>query len=425
MRFFLLLFSLFSYIYTCDKSSNTAAYKEYTNNKQLYIDSIMSNDKNQKLSSLKKIIDCGEFLGFNVDSYKKRFSELSKTTPKIDNRYELKLISMKPLKLKLSSNSKVNYFKLDGEYKKKVLDISNVHIKNKFSKTIDNISIKIANYKNNIVRVVLYSKNDFQFLYSVKNGYLIVSYWNNKKYTKPINKKVESKNIIKDKNKKKLKIVIDAGHGGKDPGGVGYKKRQEKIITLAVAKYLNYELIKRGYSVYMTRKNDKFITLRNRTRYANNKKGDLFLSLHCNVSPKTSKTRGIETYFLSPARTERAKRVAKLENSAIGNLHSSLTQSVILNFLNRKKIIQSEKLSIDIQKNILYSLRKKYKYINDGGVREAPFWVLVGTQMPAILVELGYLTNSLESTRLISKNYQKLLAKGIADGIDAYFRKNN
>jgi N-acetylmuramoyl-L-alanine amidase len=421
MRFFLLFLLITSYTFSCDKSSNTAAYKEYSKNKKIYINSILDNDKSKKISSLEKIIECGEFLGFNVESYKQRLKEIQKYKK---NHTKLKIISTKPLKLKLSSNSKVSYSKLDGTYHKKVLDISNITVSKNFFKVVDGINIKIANYKKNVVRVVLYSKKDFRFLYSNKNSVLTVSYWEKKEKVVIKKEKPVVVKKIKSIDKTKLKIVLDAGHGGNDPGGVGYRKRQEKKVTLAVVKYLRYELIKRGYRVYMTRTNDKFITLRNRTRYANNKKGDLFLSLHCNISPRTSKTKGIETYFLSPARTERAKRVAKLENSAIGNLQTT-TQKVVLNFLNRKRIIQSDKLAIDVQKNMLYNLRKRYKYVNDGGVREAPFWVLVGTQMPAVLIELGYLSNPLESSRLISKKYQKLLAKGIADGIDAYFRKNN
>jgi len=187
--------------------------------------------------------------------------------------------------------------------------------------------------------------------------------------------------------------------------------------------YLRNELKKRGYKVYLTRDTDRFITLRNRTKFANRKKADLFISLHCNISPRHPEVYGIETYFLSPARSARAKRVAKLENSAIGNLRTT-TQNVVLNFLNKTRIVDSTKLSIDIQKSLIYNLKKHYRGIKDGGVRPAPFWVLVGTNMPAILIETGFISNKSEARKLINKTYQKRYAKYIAEGIDNYFRKN-
>jgi N-acetylmuramoyl-L-alanine amidase len=179
-----------------------------------------------------------------------------------------------------------------------------------------------------------------------------------------------------------------------------------------------------GYRVYLTRNSDRFIPLKKRTHYANLKKADLFISIHCNIAPKhNQKIHGIETYFLSPSRNERAIRVARLENKEIKGLNY-LDQRVILNFLNRDRMIDSNKLAIDIQKGMLSSLRSKFNYVKDNGVRPAPFWVLVGTQMPAILIETGYLTNPVESARLFKPSYQKRLARGIAEGIQNYFRKN-
>jgi len=101
-----------------------------------------------------------------------------------------------------------------------------------------------------------------------------------------------------------------------------------------------------------------------------------------------------------------------------------LSKNTLLNFLNREKIIQSNKLAIDIQANILKSLRAKYKDIKDGGVRPAPFWELVGAGMPAVLVEVGYITNPTEAQRLFNPFYQNRIAKGLADGVESYFLKN-
>ena len=218
-------------------------------------------------------------------------------------------------------------------------------------------------------------------------------------------------------------IVIDPGHGGKDPGGIGYRNIKEKNIVLPIAKYLKRELVNRGYRVYLTRKSDKFITLKDRTKFANKKHADLFISLHCNIAPRHPEVYGIETYFLSPARSERAKNVAKVENSAIGNLRNT-TQNIVLNFLNKNKIIDSTKLALDIQRSLIYNLKKHYKKIKDGGVRPAPFWVLVGSSMPAILIETGFISNKNEALKLVNRTYQKRFSKDIADGIDNYFRKN-
>lgn len=133
---------------------------------------------------------------------------------------------------------------------------------------------------------------------------------------------------------------------------------------------------------------------------------------------------GIETFFLSPARSERAKRIAAKENKSDIRKMNYSSKNSLLTILNQSKITASNKLAIDVQQNILYKLRKKYNKIVDGGVREGPFWVLVGAQMPAILVEVGYVSNPLESKRLFNTNYQKAMALGIANGVNSYFAKN-
>ncbi|RXK04519.1 N-acetylmuramoyl-L-alanine amidase [Halarcobacter bivalviorum] len=221
-------------------------------------------------------------------------------------------------------------------------------------------------------------------------------------------------------------VVIDAGHGGKDVGAVGPNKRYEKIAVFEVTKYLESYLKKRGYKVYLTRNKDRFIKVRNRTILANEKKADIFVSIHANAigKAKAHKLEGIETFFLSPARSERAKRVAAKENSSDVRNMSGSTKKAFLESLNRPRITASHKLSIDIQRNMLFSTRKIHKDVIDGGVREGPFWVLVGAQMPSVLIELGYITHPKESKRLYNSKYQKALAEGIANGIDSYFLKN-
>ncbi|GAA8373058.1 N-acetylmuramoyl-L-alanine amidase family protein [Helicobacter pylori] len=233
--------------------------------------------------------------------------------------------------------------------------------------------------------------------------------------------------FIKTKRKKHKKIVLDAGHGGKDCGAMSANSVCEKDIVLEVVKFLHKELKKRGYSVLLTRDKDIYIDLVARTELANKKSADLFISVHANSIPKrsTSNAHGIETYFLSTARSERARKVAEQENKDDVNLMDYFSKSLLLNSLNTQRLIVSNKLAIDVQYGMLQSVRKNYPDVVDGGVREGPFWVLAGALMPSILIEIGYNSHAIESKRIQSKPYQKILAKGIADGIDSFFSKND
>ncbi len=266
------------------------------------------------------------------------------------------------------------------------------------------------------------------------------SQWNESSTKKEIPKKEaenESKNqvfiaekndtFIKNKRKKHKKIVLDAGHGGKDCGAMSANLVCEKDIVLEVVKFLHKELKKRGYSVLLTRDKDIYIDLVARTELANKKSADLFISVHANSIPKrsTSNAHGIETYFLSTARSERARKVAEQENKDNVNLMDYFSKSLLLNSLNTQRLIISNKLAIDVQYGMLQSIRKNYPDVVDGGVREGPFWVLAGALMPSILIEIGYNSHAIESKRIQSKPYQKILAKGIADGIDSFFSKND
>ncbi len=266
------------------------------------------------------------------------------------------------------------------------------------------------------------------------------SQWNERGAKKEIPKKEaenESKNqvfiaekndtSIKTKRKKHKKIVLDAGHGGKDCGAMSANLVCEKDIVLEVVKFLHKELKKRGYSVLLTRDKDIYIDLVGRTELANKKSADLFISVHANSIPKrsTSNAHGIETYFLSTARSERARKVAEQENKDDVNLMDYFSKSLLLNSLNTQRLIVSNKLAIDVQYGMLQSVRKNYPDVVDGGVREGPFWVLAGALMPSILIEIGYNSHAIESKRIQSKPYQKILAKGIADGIDSFFSKND
>ena len=338
----------------------------------------------------------------------------------------IKIISLNPLKIRTSHNYKIyKNIKTKRHYTTIINIYHTITPKPFIQKQLNNdITLKIAQYNKNTVRIVYYSKNPLKLkIRRIKNDILIKP---NIKQKTIKNKNIQSSYpLIPLISSKKTKIiVIDPGHGGKDSGGIGMEKRKEKTAVLEIAKKVKYYLQKEGYKVFLTRDGDYFISLQNRTHFANYKKASLFISIHCNIAPKhVTSPHGIETYFLSPTRSKKAIRVAKIENKEIKGLNY-LDQSVILNFLNKNRIIASNKFGIDIQGQILHSLRKYYKNIKDGGVRPAPFWVLVGTQMPAILIETGFLTNTMEEKRLFNVLYQARLAKGIANGVRAYFLKN-
>ncbi len=220
------------------------------------------------------------------------------------------------------------------------------------------------------------------------------------------------------------RIIVDPGHGGHDSGAIdpsGHYKEKDAVLQIALK--LRKHLKELGFDVVMTRTSDNFIKLHRRTRFANFKHGDIFVSVHANAVSRLRRARvvhGIETYFLSPARSARAKRVATKENSVGFTRYYKNSMSSFLNTLTRSKIILSNKLAIDVQKSILKNLRSEYRGVVDGGVRPAPFWVLVGAEMPAILVETGYITHPVEKKRLFDPVYQDLEALGIAEGIARY-----
>ncbi|EHW5913035.1 N-acetylmuramoyl-L-alanine amidase [Campylobacter coli] len=293
-------------------------------------------------------------------------------------------------------------------------------------------AVTVTQYNPKTVRIVLSSTKEFKLFKDLDDKSLTLGFsGSTSKSTSTSSKstsKTASKNVLNSNFKSDKLIVLDAGHGGKDSGALSDKKGslKEKDIVLSTTLKLGNELKKRGYKVLYTRSSDKFINLRDRTKYANDKRADLFLSIHANATPNASKAKsseGVETFFLSPARSERSKKAAEKENQGDFEEINYFSKESILNFLNREKIVASNKLAIDVQKNILTQTRKKYKIV-DGGVREAPFWVLVGAQMPAILIEIGYITHPSEGKRIANKSFQDTLVKGIADGVENYFYNN-
>ncbi len=415
-----------------------------------YLRAVLNSNKKNEIKYLKDLVRYGDKLRLDTKRYEKELTKhnqpiikkqtrTKKYQPKNLKRYSIKSVTTGENYIRLDFNKYVTkkdlkFFEL--KYKninKDVFDIKGRFKDAKPTKLVINgiDKISISQYKHNTLRISLSNSIDLKTYYIINRKSIIIKI-KNIKQSKTQHKATiikSTSNAIsstgKYQNKKRV-IVIDAGHGGKDAGAVGPKKRYEKHAVLKVSKYLYQTLRLRGYKVYLTRKKDRFIKVHNRTRLSNSKKADIFISIHANASIKSrvKKAKGIETFFLSPARSDRAKRVAASENRSDMRKMSYSSKNSLLTILNQSKITQSNKLAIDVQKNILNSVRPKYNGVVDGGVREGPFWVLVGAQMPSILVEIGYISHPVESQRLYSTSYQKLLATGVANGVDSYFSKN-
>jgi N-acetylmuramoyl-L-alanine amidase len=217
------------------------------------------------------------------------------------------------------------------------------------------------------------------------------------------------------------KIVIDAGHGGKDPGAIGRNGLREKDVVLKLAN-LVAERVKQELhcQVVLTRRSDVFLPLEKRTAIANMKGADLFISLHANAH-KNRKLQGLETYILNIALDEESMNVAARENATSTKNISDL-QMILNDLMLNTKINESSRLAKFVHNGLVNELREKYKIVKNRGVRQAPFYVLIGAEMPAILVEIGYITNTVENRRLKSVSYLRSAASGIVKGINLYIK---
>jgi len=220
-------------------------------------------------------------------------------------------------------------------------------------------------------------------------------------------------------------IVIDPGHGGKDPGASGSKNGvYEKHLVLDLSKKLAGKIRNRlNCNVIMTRSSDTFLTLEERTAIANTKSADLFISLHCNAS-NDKKLVGIETYYLNLATDERAINVAARENATSRKNISDL-ESILNDLMKNAKINESSRLAAVVQKNLYNGMAKQYSRIKNLGVKQAPFYVLLGASMPSILIETSFISNPEEGRRLADSAYQNALCDAITDGIAKYIRETN
>ncbi|MEW5733608.1 MAG: N-acetylmuramoyl-L-alanine amidase [Thermodesulfobacteriota bacterium] len=216
-------------------------------------------------------------------------------------------------------------------------------------------------------------------------------------------------------------VVVDAGHGGKDPGALGYQKGvKEKDVTLSLAKRVAKLLQKEtGVKVILTRDKDRYLTLEERTAIANTKGADLFISIHANAHPRRS-VQGIETYFLNLATDEESIRTAALENATSRKSISDL-QGILQDLLQNAKVDESSRLAREVQTNLCQTVSQRFG-VENKGVKQAPFYVLLGAQMPAVLVETGFISNQEECKRLTSSAYQDHVAEGIVAGVAEYVK---
>ena len=215
------------------------------------------------------------------------------------------------------------------------------------------------------------------------------------------------------------RIVIDPGHGGKDPGTCSPSGLKEKDIVLdvalKVAKILREKL---GCEVILTRDRDVFVPLEERTAIANAKEADLFLSIHVNAAPNHD-AHGIETYVLDLASNKDAMRLAAMENATSAKQISDL-QSILLDLMQNSKINESLKLAGLVQEKMVNGLNQKFSDVSNLGVKKAPFVVLIGAQMPSILTEIAFLSNPEEEKRLKNEAYLTDVATQISGGVAQY-----
>jgi len=234
-------------------------------------------------------------------------------------------------------------------------------------------------------------------------------------------KTVKTVDLRSEKEKWEFKtIVIDAGHGGKDPGAVGYRGTKEKDIALDVAKRLEKKLSKNmNVKIIMTRDEDVFLRLSERTKIANESNGNLFISIHTNAA-EDRRASGFETFLIGPNKNEAAVRVAARENAVLeleGTTDKKLTNEDLIQATIAQSAFasKSEQFASMVQKEI-----KKRVQSKDRGVKQAGFYVLMGASMPNVLVELGFISNPSEEKKLRSPQYRDQLATAIYRAVEQY-----
>lgn len=215
------------------------------------------------------------------------------------------------------------------------------------------------------------------------------------------------------------KIVLDPGHGGKDPGAIGVDGLAEKDIVLSVALKLARKLKREmGIDVVLTRKDDRFVPLEERTAIANAENADLFVSLHMNASPNHA-VRGLETYYLDNTTDEASIRLAARENGTAPNKISDL-QFILSDMTQNMKLEDSITLADRLQRSLVRTMGRQMTGVKDLGVKKALFYVLVGARMPSVLVEMFFITNKRDGRAMAQERYQDDVVDALYEGIREY-----
>jgi N-acetylmuramoyl-L-alanine amidase len=294
--------------------------------------------------------------------------------------------------------------------------------------------VRAGQYKQDAVRVVVDIKSFKTYkIFSLKNPFrIVIDVWGHGGQTTPKmiaatpkNTKPTTGSIAQQLALGVRRIVIDPGHGGRDYGAPGYYKGvHEKNITLSIGRRLAQKIRKElKCEVILTRDRDRYLSLEERTAIANTKNADLFISIHTNAA-RDRRAYGIETYFLNLATDDDAILVAARENATSTKNISDL-QSILNDLMQNAKINESSRLAAEIQVSMYKTLRGKYSRIKSKGVKQAPFYVLLGAQMPSVLIETSFISNSRECKRLKDPHYQNLMCDGIISGIKKYVRQTN
>jgi N-acetylmuramoyl-L-alanine amidase len=219
------------------------------------------------------------------------------------------------------------------------------------------------------------------------------------------------------------RIVIDAGHGGKDTGAIGPHGVREKDMALSIARKVAARLKGFGFAVAMTRRDDTFVALDDRTRIANEAHADLFVSIHCNAA-KRRKLEGVETWTLNVAADRYASRLAAFENADADRTVSDL-RLILADLATKANASDARDLAESVQSSLVRTLRGRSMPVRDHGTKQALFYVLLGTHMPSILVETGFISNPAEEARLKSRRFQDGTADAIARGVKDFVQSRS
>lgn len=317
------------------------------------------------------------------------------------------------------------------------VDLNNSRLGEDITKVIpinDNLlsDVRAGQYESDSVRVVVDIKSYKTYkIFSLKNPFrIVIDVWGKeprptrqRAKAEPKGTKLPPGSLARQLALGVSRIVIDPGHGGRDYGAPGYLRGvHEKNVALKIARRLAKKIrAKLSCEVFLTRNSDRHLTLEERTAIANTKNADLFISIHTNAV-RDRRAYGIETYFLNLATDEDAIMVAARENATSTKNISDL-QAILTDLMQNAKINESSRLAVRIQDTLYRQLKKRYSRIKNKGVKQAPFYVLLGAQMPAVLIETAFISNSRECKRLVNVKYQDRMCDAIVDAIRAYIKE--